>query len=103
MQERPEIVDILVVAVDLGLKEPRTKAEHVLTMALDLWDPNNGKKDLRIVYETNGSSNGSSARAAAALIEDSQERLHYKAFNYGDLQKKGEWMSLTFQELLPLV
>lgn len=100
-QRKPEDVTILLVAADLGLREPRIKAEHVLTMALDLMELNH-KNDLRVVYETNGSRNGSLAQAAAQLIEDSQSRLHFKAYNYGDLNKKGEWMNLTLQELLPL-
>lgn len=100
-QREPEDVDILLVAADLGLRDPRIKAEHVLTMALDLMELDH-KHDLRVVYETNGSINGSPARAAGQLIEDSQYRLNYKAYNYGDLNKKGEWMNLTLQELLPL-
>ncbi len=100
-QREPEDVDILLIAADLGLRAPRIKAEHVLTMALDLMELDH-KHDLRVVYETNGSINGSPARAAGQLIEDSQYHLNYKAYNYGDLNKKGEWMNLTLQELLPL-
>lgn len=101
-QRKPEDVDILLVAADLGLRDPRIKVEHVLTMALDLMELDY-RYDLRVVYETNGSRNDSPAQAAAQLIEDSQPRLNYKAYNYGDLNKKGEWMNLTLQELLPLM
>ena len=49
-KQGPDIVDVLIVAADLGFKDPRIKAEHVLTLAVDLLE-SNGRRDLRVVYE----------------------------------------------------
>lgn len=100
-RQGPDIVDVLIVAADLGFKDPRLKAEHVLTLAVDLLETN-GRRDLRVVYEVGGNGTASAARSAADLIEDAQQRLKYRAFNYGDIHQKGELVSLTLQELLPL-
>ena len=91
--------DVLIVAVDLGRRDPKLKAEHVLTLALDVLQKDQGR-DLRVVYDVDG-RNGAVQRAAN-LISDYQERVGYRAFNYSDPKHRREMTSLTLQELSPM-
>ena len=96
--------DILVLAADLGLKEPKERAAHIITLASDVLDPalcRQFRRELRVVYSSNG--NGSEAtRRASSIIEDYQNRIGYKAFNYADPKAKSDFKSLTIQDLSPM-
>jgi hypothetical protein len=94
-------IDVLVVATDLGFKDPLAKAEHVITLATDLSELN-GRKDLRIVYEVQDNEIYSDAWRAAGLIEGSKDKLNYKVYNFANQKQHGDLLSLTVQELLPL-
>jgi len=97
----PKIEDVLIVTADLGGKEPRQKAEHILTLAVDVLDVVD-KRDLRVIYDVDGGGSTPAAQRAASLIEDYQHRLRYKAYNFADSQQKAELISATIQDLSPL-
>ncbi len=97
-------IDILILAADLGLKEPKERVAYTLTLASDVLDKDVRipfHRELRIVYSLNG--NGTeSARRAASMIDDYQERIGYRAFNYADLKDKSYFTDLTIQDLTPM-
>lgn len=96
-----EAVDVIIVTADLGGREPRRKAEHVLTLATDVLDMAN-KSDLRVVYDLDGNGDRAAALRAAGLIIDYQDKVGYKAYDYSDISQKVELASRTIQELSPL-
>ena len=93
--------DILIVAVDLGHREPRLKAEHVLTLAFDVLQVDH-RRDLRVVYDVNGNGTEAPARRAAGIISDYQRRIGYRAYNYAVPEDRTLISSLTTQELSPM-
>jgi hypothetical protein len=97
-------LDVLILVADLGLKEPKERAAHVVTLASDVLDVDIREKmprELRVVYSLNG--NGSEAtRRAASIIEDYQHRIGYKAFDYSNSKAKSLFTSLTIQDLSPM-
>lgn len=97
-----EAVDILIVTTDLRLREPRQKAEHVLTLAIDILEMQR-KPDLRVVYDIDGNGTASAAQRAADLIVDYQHRIGYRAYNYTDSEQKANLRALTLQELSPIL
>jgi hypothetical protein len=96
-----EVVDILLVTADLRVQDPREKAEHVLTLAVDVLEAPN-KPDLRVVYDLDGDGDSSAAQRVAALLKDYQHRIGYRTYNYGDPQEKAALKELTLQELSPM-
>jgi len=97
-------VDILILTADLGLKEPKEKAAHVITLAGDLLDKDLGlqvRRELRVVYSLNGNGNNSTRRAAN-MVDDYQRRIGYRAFNYADIESKSLFTNLTIQDLSPM-
>jgi hypothetical protein len=96
--------DILIFTADLGLSQPKERAAHVVTLASDLLDKEiktSLRRELRVVYSLNG--NGSTpTKRAANIIDDYQERMGYRAFNYADLQDKSLFTNLTIQDLSPM-
>ena len=97
--DKPE--DVLIVLADLRGREPRLKAEHVLTLANDILDITE-KKLLRIVYDANGNSIGEPAQRAITMIQAYQEKIGYRSYDFSDSRQKQELASLTHQELSPL-
>lgn len=96
-----ESVDVIIVTADLRWGEPRQKAAHVVTLAVDVLG-SESRKDLRIVYDVGRNGNGRAAgQRAADLIEDNQGKIGYKAYNYGDSEQKAALASLIHQELSP--
>jgi len=96
--------EILLLVTDLGLKEPRERAAHVVTLASDVLDIDlrqRLRRELRVVYSLNG--NGSEAtRRAANIIDDYQHKIGYKAFNYSDPKSKSLFTNITIQDLSPM-
>lgn len=96
-----EAVDVIIVTADLGVREPRRIAEHVLTLAADVLDMAR-KSDLRVVYDLDGNGDRPAALRAASLITDYQDKFGYKVYDYSDISQKVELVSRTIQELTPL-
>ena len=92
--------DVIIVTADLEQREPREKAAHVLALAYDVLAVER-KPSLRVVYETNGSTQA--IKRAADLIESYQEAVGYKAFNYAEPRIRAELNALTLQELSPVL
>ncbi len=96
-----ESVDVMIITADLQWGQPREKAAHVVTLAVDVLD-SVGRKDLRIVYDVGRNGNGLATGRAASLIEDFQGKIGYRAYDYSDAEKKSALLSLLHQELSPL-
>jgi hypothetical protein len=92
--------DVIIVTADFKWGEPREKAAHALTLAVDVLDFDR-KRDLRIVYDVGTNRNGKNAQRAARLLENHQNEIGYKVFNYGDRENKSVLMSQINQELSP--
>jgi len=97
----PEAIDVLILAAEFNIKEPRKTAEHALTLAVDILDRGH-KRDLRIVYDVDGNESTAAAQRAAMLIDDYQGRVGYRAYNYANLEDRTQLMALIIQELSPL-
>ena len=93
-------VEILIATADLAGRKPRDKVEHVLTLAYDVLDVAT-RRELRIVYDLDGGT--PPAQRAAAMINDYQGRIGYKAYNYSKPEDKADLIGLTIQDLKPLV
>lgn len=96
--------DVLILTANLGLKEPKEKAAHIITLASDVLDAslrNHLHRELRVVYSVNGNES-EAIRRAANLIDDYQTRIGYRAFNYSDPKDKSSFTSLTIQDLSPM-
>ncbi|NQT71299.1 MAG: hypothetical protein HQ553_00845 [Chloroflexi bacterium] len=93
--------DVLIVAADLHGREPRLKAEHVITLANDVLEVDE-TRHLRVVYDVNGNSTHEPAQRAAAMIQAYQDKIGYQAYDFGDSRQKQALASLTHQELSPL-
>jgi len=97
----PDTVDVLILATDLNVKEPRKSAEHALTLAVDVLAIED-KRELRVVYDVDGNGSSAAAQRAAMLIDDYQRRLRYRAYNFASLEDKAWLMAQIVQELSPL-
>jgi hypothetical protein len=96
--------EILILVADLGLKEPRERAAHVITLASDVLDVQlrqSLRRELRVVYSSNG-DHSEATRRAVNIIDDYQKRIGYKAFNYSDPMSKSLFASITVQDLSPM-
>ncbi|MGA9048270.1 MAG: DUF1828 domain-containing protein [Dehalococcoidia bacterium] len=95
---------ILIVAADLGSQEPRQKAEHVISLATDLFK-GNGKHDgnniFRVVYDSGVRADNIDAQRAIRLIKGYEQDLGYQTYDYSDVKQKIDLMSQTKQELAP--
>jgi len=101
---KEDSLDILILVADLGLKEPKERAAHTVTLASDVLDTDllrKSRRELRVVYSANGNGNDATRRAAD-IIEDYQRRIGYKAFNYANPQAKSSFTNLTIQDLSPM-
>ncbi|MBA7526435.1 hypothetical protein ES705_18597 [subsurface metagenome] len=96
--ENSQKTEILIVTANLALRDPRQKAEHILTLASDVLDTKK-RRALRVVYDVDGNGRSQTASRAVALIENYQERVGYKAYNYSNRDKKAEISALTTQDL----
>lgn len=96
----PTEVEVLLATADLAGRIPRNRVEHVLTLAHDVLDVPT-RRELRIVYDLDGGT--PPAWRAAAMINDYQSRIGYKAYNYSKPQDKADLIGLTIQDLKPLV
>lgn len=94
-------VNVLIVAADLRGREPRLKAEHVVTLANDVLGVDD-KRNLRVVYDVDGNASHEAAQRAAAMIRGYQEQIGYQAYNFSDSGQKEALVALTHQELSPL-
>ncbi|MCK4368162.1 MAG: hypothetical protein KAV68_00610 [Dehalococcoidales bacterium] len=92
--------DVIIVAADLKWGEPREKAAHALTLAVDVLSLKK-TRELRIVYDLGKNGDGLSVQRAARLIEDYQEDIGYIAYNYGDKDIKSKLVTQINQELTP--
>jgi len=97
----PETVDVIILATDLNVKEPRKSAEHALTLAVDVLAIED-KRELRVVYDVDGNGSSAAAQRAAMLIDDYQRRVGYRAYNFASLEDKTQLMAQIVQELSPL-
>jgi hypothetical protein len=97
-----EASDVILVTVDFGYREPRERAAHVLTLAYDVLALPRRPK-LRVVYDVDGNGSAESARRAANLVVDYQERIGYRAYNYDDPEQRADLKALTLQELSPIL
>jgi hypothetical protein len=97
----PKATDVLILATDLNIKEPRKNAEHALTLAFDVLAIKDSRV-LRIVYDVDADSDSTAARRAAMLIDDYQQQVGYRAYNFTNLDDKAQLMSQIVQELSPL-
>jgi len=96
--------EILILVTDLGLKEPRERAAHVVTLASDVLDADlrqRLRRELRVVYSSNG-DNSEATRRATNIIDDYQNRIGYRAFNYNDPKSKSLFTNITIQDLSPM-
>jgi hypothetical protein len=96
--------EILILVTDLGLKEPRERAAHVVTLASDVLDValrQRLRRELRVVYSSNG-DNSEATRRAVNIIDDYQNRIGYRAFNYSDPKSKSLFTNITIQDLSPM-
>ena len=96
--ENSQKTEVLIVTANLALRDPRQKAEHILTLANDVLDTKK-RRALRVVYDVDGNGRSQTASRAVALIENYQERIGYKAYNYSNRDKKAEISALTTQDL----
>lgn len=92
--------EVLIVAADLNLREPRQKAEHIITLGLDLLAVDT-RRDLRVVYELNGNGTSRAARTAASMLVRYQQKVGYKAFNYANPEQRSVFKSTMLDELVP--
>ncbi len=97
----PETFDILILATDLNVKEPRKSAEHALTLAVDVLAIEE-KRELRVVYDVDGNGSSAATQRAAMLIDDYQRQVGYQAYNFGSLEDKTQLIAQIVQELTPL-
>jgi hypothetical protein len=96
--------EILVLVADLGLREPRERAAHVITLASDVLDAElrqSLRRELRVVYSSNG-DHSEATRRAASIIDDYQRRIGYRAFNYSNPMAKALFAGITVQDLSPM-
>lgn len=91
-----EPYDVVINTVDLDVVDPIPKAEHVLTLAIDV-KQRNPASAIRILYDTH--SRNSDAEEAAALIRGYGEDLKYETFDYRNSDESGRFSSLLEQEL----
>lgn len=96
--ENGQKTEILIVTANLALRDPRQKAEHILTLANDVLDTKE-KRALRVVYDTDGSRRSQTTSRAVDLIENYQDRIGYKAYNYSNRDERAEIAALTTQDL----
>lgn len=94
--------DVIIVATDLGWGEPREKAAHVVTLAVDILGAEN-RKDLRIVYDIGSNGERYQALKAADLIMDNQIKIGYTSYDYRNSEQKAVLTSLIHQELSPFI
>lgn len=94
-------VDVLIVTADLRGRDPRRKAEHVLTLASDILDVAD-RRLLRIVYDVDNNGSQEAASRAANMIIGNQDKIGYKAYNFSDSKQRSSLISVTHQELSPL-
>ena len=97
--DNPE--DVLLVVADLRGREPRLKAEHVITLANDILDVSE-KRHLRIVYDANGNAIQEAAQRAVTMITAYKQKVGYQVYDFSNSIQKQELASLTHQELSPL-
>ena len=95
------IEEVLIVAPDLNVKEPRKHAEHALALAIDLLAIDDHRA-LKVIYSLNEESRQSPIHRAAMLINDSQNLIGYTAFDYANIEQKSQFMASTIQDLTPL-
>jgi hypothetical protein len=93
--------DVLLVVADLRGREPRLKAEHVITLANDILDVGE-KRHLRIIYDANGNSTQEAAQRAAAMITAYREKVGYQVYDFSNTSHKQELASVTHQEISAL-
>ncbi len=88
---------VVVNTVDLDVADAIAKAEHVITLALDVMagDP---ESSVRVIYDRHAKN--SKSEEAAGLIEE-YTRLGYHAFDYQSRTQYSEFTSLIQQELHP--
>ena len=98
----PEMVNVLILATDLNVKEPRKSAEHALTLAVDVLAIKE-KRELRVVYDVDGNGSSAATQRAAMLIDDYQRQVGYRAYNFGSLEDKTQLIAQIVQELTPLI
>lgn len=93
-------VNVLIVTADLRGKEPRRKAEHVLTLASDVLDVDE-RRLLRVVYDLESNGSRDAASRAASMIAAYQEKIGYRAYDFGNSDQRAGLISVTQQELSP--
>jgi hypothetical protein len=90
--------EVILVTASLALKDPRQKAEHILTLAHDVLETKE-QRTLRIIYDFDGNHKSESAKRAAGLIQHYQKIIGYRVFDYSNRDDRMELSSTTAQEL----
>ena len=91
---------VLIVGADLAVKNPLRRAEHVLTLALDVKSPS---RELRVAYSTYG-RNGTAARAADLIREQGVAHDLLIPFDMADGKQWSNFFSAADADLgTPLV
>ncbi|MDP2859657.1 MAG: DUF1828 domain-containing protein [Bacillota bacterium] len=89
--------NVLISTVDLDVANPIRKAEHAITMALDLRGAYERDK-IRVLYDTH--RRNSDTAQAADLIKENED-LGYQAYNFRHAAEIGTLKNLVLQELSP--
>lgn len=89
--------NVFVIAADLDVREPLSKAERISALALDTQSARN-KNNLRVVFDTHGS--GSEAKTAANFITEHSGILGYEVFDFGDDVARHAFIEKSIHELL---
>jgi hypothetical protein len=90
--------DVAVATLDLDVQEPVEKAEHAITLAMDVKEAN-PRAAIRVVYDTHG--HNSLASQASSLINAYGERIGYEAYDYRSDEDHARFIEKIEEELLP--
>lgn len=96
--ENGQKTEVIIITANLARKEPRQKAEHVLSLAHDVLDVKQSRS-LRVVYDFDNNEKSEPALRAASLIHHNQKSIGYKSFDYSNRIEKAEISAMTAQDL----
>lgn len=92
-----EFKDVFVTAIDLNVKEPIQKVEHLTALAVDASASLEGH-NFRVVLDKHGQN--SMAAVAANYLEAHRNRLGYQLFDFGDGESRDRFISQSEDEVL---
>ena len=94
-EDRPQ--NVFVLAADLNIQDPLSKAHKVSSIALDTVDAR-ARDDLRIVIDTHEGEHEVSQ--AARLIRQYESSLKYTVFDFADNSQRSSFFDQAATELL---